>query len=551
MFVPSTELCLLNVPLTDDYSNTLWFPNVATQTAYMQTHVVKRITAFNYIKKDNAVVIEGDVDSYYNCNYVMYRNNTITTKWFYAFILRTEWASSHSTRLYLATDVIQTWFFNITYFDSYVDRCHSDTDLPGDNIVPEDFGMGGAGGYYQVGSQDLTPNAITVFATTDSSGNPVSPFDNTGIFSGSGSVKRGDYNKTDLANTLNAYVRTGMASAISRIQQWPENHDQIVSYAKRPTHLDCLGRTGLTTYIPTNKKLLSGAFITGYFSMYGQEMEFNPEYINGANINAKISVDETSGTVGVMLTNYGNVNISTMCLTAVIPEATWAYNEYKNNWNYHGASNSIMTNRLSQQRTVNKITSVADSVASAIGTAGAITDVVDNFGAKGLVSNLISADSGFTNMINDVGKAVSSASNTVGSISNAIINTSGLDEITQNLTYMQECYNAPAVGNVSQSNIFITSKKTALSYGFKVPPLDVVERCDKYLTVYGYKQSVFRSINLHARASWTFIRVPALNAYGSFPDEDLNIIKSAFKRGIFFWSYTATVGDFSQNNMIV
>lgn len=551
MFVPQTNVRLLNVPLSDDYSNTLWFPSAAIQTAYMESHVVKSIPLFNYVKKDNTITVEGPVDKYYNCNYVMYQNSNFTFKWFYAFIVKTEWASNNSTRFYLATDVIQTWFFDIRYFDSYVDRCHSDTDLAGDNIVPEDFGMGGAGGYYQVGSQDLRPNAVTVFATTDSSGNPVSPFDTTGIFSGSGAVKRGDYNKTDLSNTLTSYVRTGMASAVSRIQQWPENHDQVISYPKHPSHLDCIGRTGVTSYTPENKKLLSGAFITGYFSMYGQEMEFNPEYINGTSINAKISVDETSGTVGVILTNYGNVNISTMCLTAVIPEATWAYNEYKNNWNYHSASNSIMSSRMNQQRAVNKITSVADSVASAIGTVGAVADVVDNFTPKSMISSMINPDSGFTTMLGDVGQAVSSASGTVNAFSNAIINTSGLDEITQNLTYMQECYNAPAVGGVAQSNIFITSKKTALSYGFKVPPLDVVERCDKYLTVYGYKQSVFRRINLHARASWTFIRVPSLNATGSFPDADLNIIKAAFKRGIFFWSYTATVGDFSQNNMIV
>ena len=79
----------------------------------------------------------------------------------------------------------------------------------------------------------------------------------------------------------------------------------------------------------------------------------------------------------------------------------------------------------------------------------------------------------------------------------------------------------------------------------------MIKRFDKYLTVYGYKQSEYRAINIHARSSWTFIRTMGLNAEGNFPDEDMNIIKRAFNSGIFFWTYTATYGNFDQNNAIV
>lgn len=83
-----------------------------------------------------------------------------------------------------------------------------------------------------------------------------------------------------------------------------------------------------------------------------------------------------------------------------------------------------------------------------------------------------------------------------------------------------------------------------------MPPADLVERYDKYLSVYGYKQSVYRSINLHARTKWTFIKTNGLNASGNFPDEDMQIIKQAFDKGIFFWDYTATFGNFDQSNSI-
>ena len=165
MFSPTTNLRLLSTPLESDYENTLWFPNIAAQTAYFTSKTVKTYANFNYIKKDNTIVVPDEVDNLYNCNYIMYQNSNFGTRWFYAFINSMEWASNGSTRLYVSTDVIQTWFFDITYYQSYVDRCHSDTDIPGDNIIPEDFTDISHGGYHQVGTHDLTPREIFLYAT--------------------------------------------------------------------------------------------------------------------------------------------------------------------------------------------------------------------------------------------------------------------------------------------------------------------------------------------------------------------------------------------------
>ena len=145
----------------------------------------------------------------------------------------------------------------------------------------------------------------------------------------------------------------------------------------------------------------------------------------------------------------------------------------------------------------------------------------------------------------------SNVSNVISNATKAAIQFSGIDEITQDLAAISENYNAPATGGMSTSNGYIATGKTVFSYGYKVLPRDIVERCDKFLTVYGYKQSEYRAINLHARASWTYIKTNGLNASGEFPDDDMNIIKRAFNNGIFFWVYTATYGNFGQNNAIV
>lgn len=545
MFTPTTALRLLSVPIESDYRSTLWFPDRTTQTNYFLGKTIKTFESFQYIKKDNTIVVNGEVDLMYNCNYIMYQNNNFTNKWFYAFINRIEWASNSSVRLYVSTDVIQTWFFDITYYQSYVDRCHSDTDVAGDNIVPEDFSGSGNGGYYQVGTQDLTPNMLAIFSTTYTDGSSLGSEKINGIFSGSGYLTEPINISTGVAtvNTwLGTMVRQGLANAVSRIQQYPGNHDAVVTFARHPGHVDCVGNSGVTTYTPTNKKLLSGAFLTGYVSLYGQEMTFNPEFITGTNVSLKIAVDQTTGTVGAIINNYASAQNTAMTVTAVIPESTWAYNQYKNDYNLHGASNAMYVRRSKAERTIGYGNELANAAASTLDTAVNIASMVD-------VPNLIT---------NPVGTVLGGASSTIRSGASALTSAArayqydkGFDSITQDLTAIAENYNAPAVGGVASSNIFLAAGKTALSYGFKVPPLDIMKRMDKYLTVYGYKQSEYRNINLHARANWTYIKTNGLNATGNFPDDDMNIIKRVFDNGVFFWNYSATFGNFDQPNGIV
>nr|DAG15867.1 MAG TPA: Major tail protein [Caudoviricetes sp.] len=535
MFSPTTNLRLLSTPLESDYVNTLWFPNITAQTAYFTSKTVKTYANFNYIKKDNTIVVPDEVDNLYNCNYIMYQNSNFGTRWFYAFINRMEWASNGSTRLYVSTDVIQTWFFDINYYQSYVDRCHSDSDAVGDNIVPEDFTTGDSGGYQVAGHTDLAPDGIAIFATASYSGESKTGSVNSGIYSGAQNLSDFHIDNPGVGTILDAYVKNGTATAVIKLQQYPyklKTAPITLTFSKAPSSIN--------GYTPTNKKLLSPAFITCFMSMYGQECTFSPAFINGSAVSIKISADQTSGTISAFVENYSSSNISTIAMFAAIPESGWAYNQYKNEYNLHSASNAIYVRRSRENRDFGMYNAMIQGVGGAMQVAGAAIDALNPLtyatskGASGVASGALSGTSTILN-----------ASKALGQISG------GYDEVSQDLAKINESYNAPATGSSAASNGYIATGKTALTYGYKVPPLDLVKRCDKYLSVFGYKQSVYRNINLHARANWTYIKTSGLNASGNFPDEDMRIIKNAFNNGIFFWSYTATFGNFDQLNPIV
>ena len=547
MFTPTTNLRLLSVPLESDYSNTLWFPNVEAQTTYFTGKIIKTFDDFNYIKKDNTIVVAEEIDKLYNCNYIMYKNTNFSTRWFYAFINRMEWASNGSTRLYVSTDVIQTWFFDITYYQSYVDRCHSDTDVAGDNIVPEDFTTGDAGGYQIAGSLDLSPNEIVLFATANSNGSVTTAGGAVnGIYSGAVPVLDGVSlsSPSVLQTTLNDYVNNGTANAIAKIQQYPSSiaisGGKLLSFNKTPTNIN--------GYKPTNNKMLSAAFISCFISMYGQECSFSPAFISQSIVALKVVCDKTSGMITTFVTDYSDEKISNFSISASIPESSWSYNQYKNDYNLHSDSNGRMTARMRRDRTSNIVNSALGLVDSALSGVGAITQAGFDYGQSGLTP-YSNRPSGYTTV--DSNRLVSSVRRGYNSANELINSIAGIDSISQELAYIKESYNAPAVGSTAASNTYITGGQVFLTYGYKVPPLDLVKRCDKFLSVYGYKQSEYRTINLHARSNWTYIRTLGLNASGNFPDDDMKVIKQVFDKGVFFWSYTAQFGNFDQVNPIV
>ena len=135
--------------------------------------------------------------------------------------------------------------------------------------------------------------------------------------------------------------------------------------------------------------------------------------------------------------------------------------------------------------------------------------------------------SAFSGIMSLFGLNFGSASGAIGStINNAIEAASyagGYDEITQQLRQISESYNAPATGGLATSNGYIASGNEYLLAGYNVPPSQLAMLYDRYLTIYGYAQNNYGIPNLHARKTWTFIKVNDLRASGAFPNEDMGV----------------------------
>ena len=540
MFSPDSSLRLLNVRMDSELRNTLWFPDRNTQINWFlsQTDFIS-FTDYSYVKKDNTIVLACREEDIWRFNYVMYQNTNFSSKWFYAFIVKREWASDYSTRIYLKTDPLQTWMFDWSLMTSFIERQHSTTDTPGDNIIPEPIG-GSQTIYQQAGSIDASPSKIYIYATCLPDGTSVDGAFLNDVYSGSAIVQTANADSSGVAQIstyLRAYVDNGLASAVSRVQSMPFMvgiTGATQTYSQHPATLD--------GYVPRNKKLLSGAFVKGYLAAYGQEVEFTPEFCNG-DVVVRAAEDVTTGAVYYYVENYGahdtNSNTSAVGFVVSMPESTWAYNQYKNDYNLHSGSNAIFKERSNFQRTVNSINAGIGAIGNIASLSAGIADALNPV-------SLLGGD-----LATDIAGLTGSAQGVVNNVSALHQNFAGIDEISQNLAYIDESYNAPAVGSVAASNPFLAAGITDMKWGWKIPDSRFAERYDKFLDVYGYSQNTYAIPNLHARAAWTYVKVTELMLDGNCPDEDEIQIRQAFRNGVFWWVYNKEFGNFNQDNGIV
>lgn len=540
MFSPDSSLRLLNMRMDSELRNTLWFPDRNTQTNWFlsQTDFIS-FTDYSYVKKDNTIVLACREEDIWRFNYVMYQNTNFSSKWFYAFIVKREWASDYSTRIYLKTDPLQTWLFDWSLMTSFIERQHSTTDTPGDNIIPEPIG-GSQTVYQQAGILDASPAKIYIFATCLPDGTSADGTFLNDVYSGSAIVQTANADTAgikQISEYLKAYVENGLASAVSKIQSMPFMvgvQSATQTYSQHPATLD--------GYTPRNKKLLSGAFVKGYLAAYGQEVEFTPEFCNG-DVIVRAAEDVTTGAVYYYVENYGahdaNSNTSAVGFVVSMPESTWAYNQYKNDYNLHNGSNAIFKERSGVQRSVNQLNAGIGTIGNIASLAAGIADIVNPVSMLG--GDLARDVTGFTDSIQS----------TVSDAASMYQYFSGIDEISQNLAYIDESYNAPAVGSVASSNPFLAAGITDMKWGWKVPDSRFAERYDRFLDVYGYSQNTYAIPNLHARNAWTYVKVTELMLDGNCPDEDEVQIRQAFRNGIFWWVYNKEFGNFNQDNGIV
>ena len=172
---PNSDIYLLsNVALDPTYENTVWFEEVYgdetpqqlaalrdIQTTYFRNKRTITLAKQSYTRRGRGYIrAEVNMASALNCNYLMFKNTSFENKWFYAFITKVEYVNNITTDIYFDIDVLQTWYFDYTFEQFFVERQHSLNPT----LVPENIEVGD----YVVNDFIIkTPTPCIVLATTE------------------------------------------------------------------------------------------------------------------------------------------------------------------------------------------------------------------------------------------------------------------------------------------------------------------------------------------------------------------------------------------------
>lgn len=274
VIAPNTTIKFVNIPIEIDNKNQITFSNITNQLTYFNgINNLITITNCTYQRKDGFVRVPRSFDVMQGYNYCFYQNTSHSNKWFFAFIENLEYLNDEVTKVYIKTDVWQTYQFDITFKKCFIEREHVNNDTVGLHTLPENVELG----EYICNShtkdttmdsytQDLCMILASPYKTIlngDGDIDPAPPRKYNGIYTG---LTYYAYENTGTVDViLDLYATHGKTSAINGIFMSPKwLTGTLGTYAEvqetnAPLAFDTTTakQTTLNGYTPVNKKLLT------------------------------------------------------------------------------------------------------------------------------------------------------------------------------------------------------------------------------------------------------------------------------------------------------
>lgn len=558
---PDSRIILLsNVPLDKAQADTLWFPDKNTQTTYFMSKQRREYTAQSYQRKDRGYIRlfnTNDADhgvkyeDIFDCNYLMYQNIRYGNRWFYAFINSIDYINDSVCEVRYTIDPIQTWFFDYSLHQCFVERCTPSSDEIGENILPEKIEVGEYvmnGTYDPLISNFADPVVIFMYVNPTNEGD-----NNSGAYSGAnyggvfGACELWAFDPSDVTGIsswinarsqhLDSIVGAYMCPKSIALMSPPESISggyKIPSYTlgyQGADYADAVTKTTpLNGYTPRNKKLYTYPYT--YFHVDGpdgQSLHLRYEFFANNTPTFRITGNCTYPVeVNFYPSNYKNIPTG---------GGLSAYQEFRPSKlsikGYPMASWSCDAfNAWLAQNSVPIALSLGAGLASSAGTLVGIA-------ATGGLAN-------FAGMAVGLGGAMTKSEIAQGRAAGNVIGS----QVANGLGVLAEGYRASIAGDITGGCFETGSNDFAFGRmcfrgGLMTQPESYLKAIDKYFDMYGYTMNQHRLVNNHVRTRWTYVKTRGCTVEGNLPADDADYICTCYDNGIRFWSDTVNPLDYS------
>ena len=562
---PQSDVYLLKVPLEIDDMNQLTFSNATAQYNYFNSLPKLMVDNFTYQRKDGVIRYPAQIDSLLTYNYVMYRNDAYSNKWFYAFITGMEYLNDNVTAISIKTDPFQTWQFSLTYKPCLIDREHTNNDTIGANTLPEGLELGemvcngtvtNFGGVGGVGNSDYctvievsqienTGESATLSYAWTSGSHSETPSLNSvqrgtiplviGMVSGSG-------NQASMVTRIYDYA--GLSESIVNVYMLPKTligsyNELTLTATKGGQSLSQSGIVvpesksgtydfGTTTftrpsslngYTPKNNKLKCWPFM--YFNISNNSGTCLPYRYEDFSSSIQFKVEGTfgvSGSTKAIPQNYKGISSGNNALDYSItgpkyPVCSWKSDSY--------------TNWLTQNA-VNMDTQWRRELI------GGGVDIATGAARGGIAGGPMGAAIGA-----GVGSLTAGAS---------LINVAREQHLAKTQANMVP---DQVHGNLNAGDFLWGKYRSPFTYTAMTIKAEYARCADEFLSQFGYKCNRVKVPNITGRRNWNYVKTVGCYIEADIPQEDLLEIKNMFDKGITLWHNPTTFMDYSQTNDII
>lgn len=592
MFNPDTEIRFLSVAQCDPtYRNVLSFTDQSAETSFYMGCTVKTITGASPTRDfgDHGVIrVEGTPEDYAGCNMIMFRNTSLSSKWYYAFIGYPYISTEKVTEISWALDIWRTYYWEWSLGETLVVREHVKSDNIGEWLYPENVETGE---FVSVSSnplldeQDWTPylvigysfspqtndagqvdrdQAFTIFQVLADVVDNVNPLylipGCNPTFAGGGRV-HGIYQGTRFLalpmsgitadiNTVNeriqALIKDGQIDRVQLLVNVP--HWMVESYnfnnfddpgyplntdVKRVQNVEVDSPTTFGSYKPHNNKLFTQQF--NYLLMsnsVGTTEEYGYEYFkdNTATFD-EIAQLSSNPTIKLLPKNYkGSAYAYGYAIDmSGFPTSSISYSSYANQQNLLGDT------YFAQKLTSDSLSNVFNTVGDAANTVG---------GAAGAISGIDAANP--FSYVEAGASMVSGIATSADNMKNRIFG------YMQDIQQAQAHYREPQVtkGVATPGIMFALNAMRFTAYKMQVQP-QFAKMIDKFFDACGYAINQFKQPNLTGRKNWNYLQLSEPVVKGNLPIGAKDVLVNIFTSGVRIWHNPATWCDYSQDNSIV
>ena len=563
---PNTDVYLLkDIKITPNYSDTIFFATKAAQEAYF-SNAAKRVATLSknsYQRYKRGWMKVGlPCGTVSQANYMMFKNTSFENKWFYAFITDWEYLNNGTTLISYMIDDIQTWFFDCTLGDCFVEREHATNDAIGANRVPEPMGSDRVHMKQMWECSDMEKYSVIIQASQKNRGSHFeTDYFHQGQFNGL-SISVDDCNDDSDASTIAAIldnmVGDGSYSDDATDQQ------QVVSVIMFPTRFTVDGsrahtvnegfatpRTTIDGYTPRNKKLLTAPFKKLLLSNgIGANITLDYDDFVAANGFTQTPAFYIAGSMngqGQLICvpyNYKGVeyNYDFKITINEFPQCGYTLDSYRA-WLAGGGD-------IKQQ--VSALKGIGNGLFGLLGMAQGVNAEYGKQWQSNYDYRYKDYDSQVAKNYADKNTKWTDAMAESGSLSGVGGLLSGV--LGTYTDYKTTEYDAHAQSNVpvgmTAGNVMIGLRKL----NFRCYDVDIIQQdakiIDEFFDKYGYQTNRLKVPNISHRKAWNYVKTKDCEIVGNVPASIKASIISIFNSGITFWKNGDMIGDYTQDNSL-